>query len=175
MKLVRLVTALAALQFSAAAFAQSNPPFSSLEEQMTAREFQAAGLDKLSPEELATLNDWIRSRSLATLDEPRGGSRQQPTRRSGEGELPSAPGELPPVDRMAREAFQTRLVGELEGWNGNTRFELENGMVWQQVDSTRYRFQPIENPVVTIKPGLLGSWYLKVEGHKRTVRVERIK
>jgi len=173
LKLVRLAAALAALHFTAAALAQSNPPFSSLEEQMTQREFRASGLDKLSAEELAALNNWIRSRSLATLDQPRAGSRQG--RAASPGELPSAPSEIPEIDRMAREAFQTRIVGEFEGWTGNTRFELENGMVWRQDERTRYRFQPIENPVVTIKPGLLGSWYLQVEGHKRTVRVERIK
>lgn len=173
MKLVRLAAALAALQFTASALAQTETPFSSLEEQMTLREFNGAGLDKLSPEELAALNDWIRSNSLATLAEPRDDSKQAQT--SASEQLPSAPSELPEIDRMAREAFQTRVVGELGGWDGNTRFELENGMVWQQKERTRYRFKPIENPVVTIKPGLLGSWFLKVEGHKRTVRVERIK
>jgi hypothetical protein len=41
--------------------------FSSLEEQMTGKEFSAAGLDKLSQSELDSLNAWIHAHSLATL------------------------------------------------------------------------------------------------------------
>ena len=44
--------------------------FSSLEEQMTGKEFSAAGLDKLSQQELELLNNWLRSHSVATLDTP---------------------------------------------------------------------------------------------------------
>lgn len=173
MKIVRLVAALAALCFAASAFAQSNPPFSSLEEQMTQREFESSGLDKLSTEELNALNRWIRSRSLVTLDQPRADVGQASTgSRDG---LPATPGELPPIDRMAREPFETRIVGEFNGWTGNTVFELENGMVWRQDERDRRRFQPMQNPVVVIKPGLLGAWYLTVEGQKRKVRVKRIK
>ena len=115
----------------------------------------------------------IRSRSLATLDQPRAGSQQ--FRAGASGALPSAPGELPPIDRMAREPFETRIVGEFDGWSGNTVFELENGMVWRQSESGRRRFQPVQNPVVIIEPGVLGAWFLKVEGSKRRVQVERIK
>ena len=173
MKLVRLAAALAALHFSVLAFAQSNPSFSSLEEQMTQREFEASGLDKLSDEELGALNRWIRSRSLATLDQPRADGGHVST--GGQGGLPSTPGQLPPIDRMAREPFETRIVGEFSGWTGNTVFELENGMVWRQAESDRRRFQPVQNPVVVIKPGLFGAWHLTVEGQKRKVRVERVK
>lgn len=172
MKLVRLAAALAALHFSVSVSAQSNPAFSSLEEQMTQREFEASGLDKLTDEELVALNRWIRSRSLATLDQPRADIGQVAGGPEG---LPSTPGELPAIDRMAREPFETRIVGEFDGWTGNTVFELENGMVWRQDESGRRRFQPVQNPVVVIEPGLLGAWYLKVEGRKRRVRVERIK
>lgn len=172
MKLVCLAAALAALHFSVAVSAQSNPSFSSLEEQMTQREFEASGLDKLTDEELIALNRWIRSRSLATLEQPRANVGQAAVGPEG---LPSTPGELPPIDRMAREPFETRIVGEFDGWTGNTVFELENGMVWRQAERDRRRFQPMQNPVVIIKPGLFGAWYLTVEGQKRKVRVERIK
>ena len=48
--------------------------FSSLEEQMSGKEFTATGLNKLTPEELDALNGWIRSHSVATLDQPKAGS-----------------------------------------------------------------------------------------------------
>ena len=41
--------------------AASAAEFSSLEERMSQAQFHAAGLDKLSPEELKVLNDWVRS------------------------------------------------------------------------------------------------------------------
>lgn len=44
--------------------------FSTLEEQMSGKEFSAAGLDKLTPQELDSLNGWIRRHSLATLATP---------------------------------------------------------------------------------------------------------
>lgn len=167
MNLSRLVLVPILLGFCSLLSAQADLEFSSLEERMTGQEFRDSGLHKLTPEELASLNRWIRARSLAEYEGPVEGN-------ADSGGLPSQPGELPPVDRMAREQFQSRIVGEFSGWSGNTLFELENGMVWKQSENDRFRMQPVENPRVTITPGILGSWRLSVEGHNRAVRVERI-
>ena len=153
------------LVFSSLLSAQSEQPFSSLEERMTQSEFTDTGLHKLSPEELAALNRWIRRRSIAQYEY------EGPAE---DGSLPSQPGEAPPIDRMAREEFRSRIVGEFSGWSGNTVFRLENGMVWRQDESDRFRLQPVDSPMVTIKPAIFGGWRLSVEGHNRAVRVERI-
>lgn len=137
--------------------------FSSLEERMTGREFTAAGLHKLSPAELEALNRWIRERSLATEEA-----------RPGSGELPDRPSELPGIDRMAREPFKTRVVGEFTGWTGETVFRLENGMVWRQVGEGTFFIPPVSDPEVTIRPSAIGGWSLSVEGYNSAVRVERI-
>jgi len=163
--LSRLVLVSGLLVFSSLLSAQSEQPFSSLEERMSGSEFTDAGLHKLSPEELAALNRWIRERSLAQYDGPAA---------SEDSSLPGQPGEAPPIDRMAREKFQSRIVGEFSGWSGNTVFRLENGMTWRQDESDRFRLQPVDSPLVTITPGLFGAWRLSVEGHNRAVRVERI-
>ena len=165
MNLSRLVLVSGVLAFSSVLSAQTEQPFSSLEERMTGSEFTNTGLHKLSAEELAALNRWIRERSIAQYDGPP---------ESENGSLPSQPGEAPPTDRMAREKFQSRIVGEFSGWSGNTVFRLENGMVWRQDENDRFRLQPVDSPMVTIKPGLFGAWRLSVEGHNRAVRVERI-
>lgn len=167
MNLSRLVLVSGLLVFSSLLSAQSEQPFSSLEERMTGSEFTRSGLHKLSAEELAALNKWIRERSVVRYDGP------AESRSEGTG-LPSQPGEAPAIDRMAREEFQSRIVGEFSGWSGNTEFRLENGMVWKQDENDRFRLQPVDSPMVTIKPGLFGAWRLSVEGHNRTVRVERI-
>src|SRR5262245_28155985 len=40
-------------------FARDQEPGGAIQEEMTPEEFKAAGLDKLSPGELAKLNDWL--------------------------------------------------------------------------------------------------------------------
>lgn len=163
MKHSRLVLVSSLFVLSSMLSAQSEQAFSSLEERMTGREFTETGLHKLSPGELSALNRWIRERSVAEHEGPPDGS------------MPSQPGEAPSIDRMAREPFQSRIVGEFSGWTGETEFELENGMVWRQIEDTTFFIPATENPVVTIKPGFMNSWMLSVEGHNSTTRVERVR
>lgn len=144
-------------------FAQQQ--FASLEEQMTGEEFRAAGLEKLSPDELATLNDWIRARSLATLDAPR---------YTTTGSLSSGSAEKPDIEKMPREPIVTRIVGPFSGWDGQTVFKLENGMIWAQADKNKFYTQEMQSPTVTIEPALFGAWKLTVEGSNEDCRVERI-
>lgn len=162
----RLSIALVALAFYTAALGQET--FSSLEERMTGQEFMETGLHKLSKEELAALNEWIRERSLTEeevreLNERRsGGGTTAATDRRG---LPDGSDETP---------IESRLVGTYEGWDGDTVFELENGMVWEQAESGTHYSPPIESPEVEIRPGLFGSWQLIVEGQNRRLKVRRI-
>lgn len=161
MKFLALATGLlSSLLITTAVVAQSQP-FSSLEERMTGQEFTSTGLHKLSDEELAALNEWIQARSLAVSDEPVG--------------MRDRPGELPAIDRMARETFQTRIVGPFSGWEGGTEFVLENGMVWVQTEDRTFYMPETENPTVTIRPGALGTWFISVDGYNQRTRVKRIR
>ncbi len=152
-----LATTLVLLTLAAgSAFAQQ---FSSLEERMSAAEFKAAGLDKLSPEELARLNAWL-SREV---DE---------TAREVAASVPSD-------QRGFREAgdIATRIVGKFTGWNGRDgRFTLSNGQVWQSIDpNARFGGVELDNPEVVVEQGAFGSWYLSVVGYNSRVQVKRIK
>lgn len=159
---------LAAAALAASPFAATKAPaqdvegFSSLEERMTGKEFTEAGLDKLTPEELAALNRWIRQRSVADY------------RYEGPAEGAESDGPVP-IDRMPNERIDSRIVGTFEGWTGDTEFVLENGMVWEQTGNDRYRMRVMENPEVTIRPGLLGGWELQVEGYNVRTKVRRIR
>ncbi len=166
----RLALALALLVLPLVTIAQSDN-FSSLEERMTGREFNETGLHKLTPEELAALNHWIRQRSLAENEAPSAAA----SPRAETDVLPDRPSELPAVDRMAREAFSSRVVGKFSGWTGNTEFPLENGMVWVQTDGTSFFIPEAEDVQVTIRPGALGTWRLSVEGYSSFTRVRRIR
>lgn len=136
--------------------------FSSLEERMSAAEFKAAGLDKLSEEELRALNDWIRGeRALA----PAAPAAMPYEDRRG---LPSAPGDY--------DTINSRIVGEFRGWNGSeTVIELENGQVWKSIDPAARLAVKLQNPAVELTPGFMSSWFIKVEGYSTRVRVKRIK
>lgn len=152
--------------------------FSSLEEQMTRQDFKAAGLDKLTPQELESLNGWIRRRSLATLDAP------VPLAAAGAStaaENPPAAADSQVADRRGfkgddeeRTPISSRIVGRFSGWDGQTVFKLENGMIWAQADKDKFYIKEVENPTVVIDPGMFGSWRLSVEGHDKECRVERI-
>ena len=140
--------------------------FSSLEEQMSGKEFSAAGLDKLSQSELDTLNAWIRSRSLATLaaaDSSNGG-----TDRTDEAE------DEDEAEDGERATITGNLAGKFSGWDGQTTFKLTNGMVWVQADKDKFYTKQINNPVVIIEPGMFGSWRLSVEGFDEDCKVKRI-
>jgi len=143
--------------------------FSSVEEQMTGKEFSAAGLDKLSPQELDQLNAWIRKHSLATLAAPA-------TKSTTASTTSSKSGDAPKQDKgdEKRSTVTSKLEGKFNGWDGQTVFKLENGMIWAQKGKKKFHTEEIENPVVTIEPGMFGVWRLSIEGIDEDVRVVRI-
>jgi len=146
--------------------------FSSVEEQMTGKEFTAAGLDKLSPDELAALNDWIRRHSLATLDAPTAAAA---TAASTGGEpAGDQRGFRAEKEEGDRTPIQSNIVGKFSGWDGQTVFKLANGMIWEQADKDKFYIREVENPAIVIEPGMFGTWRLRVEGYNSECRVERL-
>lgn len=163
--------------------AQTTDEFSSFEERMTGKEFTEAGLHKLTPEELAALNSWVRNRSLAgnddaelqaALAEAEALERALADAQAGDTSSSGSSGPTGAL-RTPRERFSSSIVGSFSGWEGGTEFVLENGMVWQQVGNDRYTTRNMENPTVTLRPGLFGSWSLQVEGYNRRTNVRRIR
>lgn len=158
---------LLAITTSATVFAATE--FSSLEEQMTGKQFMEAGLGKLSPEELESLNEWIRSRSLGSLASPKSSTKaveaDENLDRRGLAAEKSDDDDSP---------IQSRIIGKFSGWDGQTVFKLENGMIWVQDDKDKFYIKEVENPQVTIKPGMFSAWYLSVDGYGSRCNVRRI-
>ena len=154
-KCIVVTVSLAAL---AAVSAASAAGFSSLEERMSQDQFHAAGLDKLSPDELKSLDDWLRTHyaSTTTLVTPSG-----------------APVFYP--KESDRQTVESHLAGSFSGWYGHSVFTLENGQEWTQAESGSYSSGPFDHPKVKIKPMLLGSWLMYVEACGCSVRVQRTK
>jgi hypothetical protein len=155
---MRLIPSLALTLLVAAttASAQTQPP--TLEERMSQAEFHAAGLDKLSPEELAQLNTWLQAHGGSTVKYLTTGG---------------APLFYP--DESARETIEDNIVGTFEGWRGHTVFTLANGQEWAQAESGSRDTGKFTSPKVRIKPMLLGSWLMYVDGCGCSVRVKRVK
>ena len=75
-----------------------------------------------------------------------------------------------------RDPIVSTIHGAFHGFDGETTFYLENGQVWHQINSdSRLAGIRLQNPQVTIKPGLFGSWELTIKGYNAVAKVERIR
>lgn len=176
--MTRLSTLAFALILAPALFASSKAaePLP-LEDRMTHSEFLAAGLHRLSPDELAALNAFLAREARETRSEQPPVTASEQSAQARPPETESAPRQDADVgfeQRRTREAFQARIQGDFRGWSGDTRFELENGQVWETNQNRTFHYTGPDQPVVTIEPGVLGSWYLSVEGYNARVRVRRV-
>lgn len=135
-------------------------PAPTLEERMSKDEFHAAGLDKLSPAELKTLNSWLAGheqvKTIREVVTPTG----KPVFETDQGE---------------RKIVEARISGRFSGWYGKTVFKLDNGQEWTQAESGQFSNGKYDNPKVRIKPMLLGSWLMYIDACGCSVRVERTK
>jgi hypothetical protein len=112
---------------------------------MTPEEFSAAGLGKLSPEELEALNLWLLHYTVKDAPDL---ARRNPVIRAE-------------IKKSEIAGVKTRIAGEFRGWSGDTLFQLENGQVWRQ--RLPGRWVTLKNsPEVEIKKNLLGFWVMRV-------------
>ena len=138
-----------------------------IEERMSPAERRATGISKLTPEELEALNAWLARREVRVVE-----SAPEPADRRGFRERIA--------DVFADEGddntvITSRLIGTFDGWEGETVFELENGMVWRQAETNLYTVRPVNNPEVVIRRGLFDRWRLQVKGYNKRLTVERVK
>ena len=164
------VLALLSLTIGLSAFAATG--FSSLEEQMTGKEFSAAGLDKLSKSELDALNEWIRAHSLATLDSPGAAAAAGTVEEDAEDK--GKDNDKDNDKKKDSTTITSKLVGKFSGWDGQMVFKLENGTIWAQADKDKFHTKEIENPTVIIERSMFGSWTLRIDGYDADCRVKQI-
>lgn len=151
-----------ALMLAAASAAASAQSFSTLEERMSAAEFRAAGLDKLSDEELAALNAWLQRKGVTAESAAAG------TDRIGfdDGGMfrSSASG----------DRFEATISGTFTGWRkAGDLITLSNGQVWRVTDSSTSLSVNLTNPRVVLQRNAFGGWQLSVEGYNTRARVIR--
>ena len=79
---------------------------------------------------------------------------------------------LKPGTEVEYEKAETRLEGQFRGWEKGTIFTLENGQRWQ-VQEGSYTTPPEVGPHrVVIAPGVLGSFFLEIEGVRQRPKVK---
>ena len=158
------------LALPALASAQDAPP---IEQAMNAEEFRAAGLDKLSAEELARLNAWL-DRRVAERAGAAVAAASEQAREEGRKEVIENNRGFFHFGKS--EPIAASIVGEFRGFGRGRTYVLDNGQEWKQVDDASLAGARLTNPKARIKPGLMGNvWYMQVEGFNTAARVERIK
>lgn len=153
---------LAALLLAAAPVAAQQP---SIQAQMTPEEFQAAGLDKLSADELARLDAWLNR----TIED-------ETSKASTEAKAQVVKEHRGFAMFGSNEPIESRITGEFRGFGNGREYTLDNGHVWRQVDQARLTGVRLDSPAVSLKPSILGNaWYMQVEGYNTSAKVMRIK
>ena len=128
--------------------------FPGIKSLMTNAEFQASGLNKLSESEIAELNAWLLKYT----------ANKAPILRKNVAE----------VKQEASKEIRSRIDGKFSGWSGKTVFRLQNGQVWQQRYSGKWKTQ-LDNPEVVISRNFFGFYELKLVDQNRSIGVKRVK
>jgi hypothetical protein len=136
-----------------------------IEQDMTPAEFKAAGLDKLSPEELARLNAWL-GRKIETATTTAAKEAKKKVEDDNRGFF----------NFGSTEPVVSKIAGEFKGFGKGRIYVLENGQHWRQTDGASLAGVKMNSPEVRINPSIVGNaWYLAVKGYNTRAKVERVK
>lgn len=139
-----------------------------LQQQMSASEFKAAGLDKLSAGELAALNSWLQGKveqaAASVVEQAREEGRQEVIVKN-RGFL----------DFGSNEPIRSTISGKFNGFGKGRNFVLDNGQQWEQTDDAQLSGASRQAAKVKITPGMMGVWYMQIEGFNTRAKVKRVK
>jgi hypothetical protein len=143
--------------------APEGEPFPGVKSALTPQQYSAAGLNKLSPEEQARLDEALKEYF------------------SGASHKVAEQAAAQAVDRAVKEKrveaptlIESHIVGTFTGWGPRTVFVLDNGQRWTLVgsDPPRASFPAVENPQVIIVRDMFGYKMAILGG--TTLRVRRL-
>jgi hypothetical protein len=72
-------------------------------------------------------------------------------------------------------SIRSSVVGRFDGWVPGAIFTLANGQTWKVTDDTDAVLPVMQNPKVEITRGLIGAYFLQVDGYTNSARVARVK
>ena len=147
---------------------------------LSSEDFRAAGLGKLTAQEIARLD------ALVEQERARTGANPASAGGPDAGTVVRAP--VPPSAKSDRDskvvvapgtkiefsAVESRLTGVFTGWEPRGVFALENGQRWREANGSTYVSPPLPAPKVRITPGALGTFWMEIEGVRVRVKVVRL-
>jgi hypothetical protein len=71
------------------------------------------------------------------------------------------------------DAIDSHIEGRFEGWGAKSRIRLANGQVWEVTDGSRGVLN-LNSPKVRVRKGVLGAFYMDIEGTNRSPKVRRV-
>ena len=129
-----------------------------IEDVMTAQELKDTGVSGLTASQRNALNVWLNGyteKVVNVVNQNAKGTTPRPSARTG----------CVPV-------VESTIVGDFDGWDGETIFKLDNGQIWEQAEYDYY-YSYSYRPDVTIY-STSGGCRMKVEDEDETILVRRI-
>lgn len=133
--------------------------FAGVQKAMSAKSFNDAGLNKLTPDEIARLNEFIAGYAASKSQQAANTAVDQAVK---DNKIASQP-----------QIIESRIVGRFSGYNGHTSFTLENGQVWKQSQESTGAYPPSDSPPVLLKKEFMG-WRMYILGGGN-IRVHKIR
>lgn len=131
-----------------------------VESLMSAEDFKASGLDKLTDAERAHFNEW--------LERYREGAEKGPV-------VQKPPSQWTEEQKQAEKDFNisAKVIPSFRGWSGKTTFRLDNGQTWQQRMPGKFYYSGASTEV-TITRNFMGRHVLEHVESGRSVLVKRV-
>ena len=127
----------------------------SLRQMMTPEQFKAAGLKKLSPEELQNLERFLKGYREQAV--------QETVKATEEHANPA-----PKRDRVThRDVIEGQIQGHFAGLTGHTRMVLGDGSIWQQASDADRFTANLDNPDVVIVKASIFGYKMYIQGAVR--------
>ena len=163
---LRSVFVLLALLVGPSSLALAQGEYRPIEQRLTVEQMRATGLDRLSTEQLTLLNRLLGDEHVAQADAIR-----EQVETKAEQERASS-------QNVERQPIVSKIVGEFRGWSSGSQFQLDNGQRWRVTGTSDYYVRKADAsnaPAVVIMPGMVGGWYMQVEGHQVKAKVQQVR
>jgi hypothetical protein len=127
-----------------------------IKEMMSPAEFNAAGLNKLSADELQKLDAWLQGY-------------RQTTEQAAEKKATAR------ASRTKMDLLVSRVDGQFNGLTGRTIIRLEDGTVWKQANAEdRYHSRVTDHPAAAVMHGVFG-YKMRLEGGTQDFYVDPVR
>jgi hypothetical protein len=142
---------------------EAEKPAKSLEETMRPEEFKAAGLDKLSEDELQHLDAYLqgyRESARKKAVEQAQAKAQEEIKKAKQDAVEEANKNA----RTKLDSLVSRVDGTIDGIKGSTQIRLEDGSVWKQANKDdRYKASITDHPAAVVLHTTFG-YKMRIEG-----------